>query len=170
MVQVVSSGILVVDDHAELLLCHATGTPRWDIPKGVGEPGESAIETAVREAEEETGLVFEPADLTDLGRFPYLRAKDLHLHAVLVERIDLARCRCSTLVPGARGRLRPEMDAYAWVAFDAIGQRVGKSLQALLRQRLDLRQVLADLQVRAGRDGPARWRWSPPVVEPRPAK
>ena len=81
MAFVVSSGVLVLDAQRELLLCHATGTPRWDIPKGVGEPGEDARTTAVRETAEETGLVLEPDDLLDLGRFPYLRQKDLHLHA-----------------------------------------------------------------------------------------
>src|SRR4029450_2541875 len=99
MGSVVSSGILVLDPERELLLCHATGTSRWDIPKGVGEPGESVRGTAVRETAEETGLAFEADDLLDLGLFPYLRQKELHLHAARVERIDLAPCRCSTLVP-----------------------------------------------------------------------
>ena len=164
MAFVVSSGVLVLDAQHELLLCHATGTPRWDIPKGVGEPGEDARTTAVRETAEETGLVLEPDDLLDLGRFPYLRQKDLHLHAVLVERIDLAPCRCSTFVPDSRGRMRPEMDAYAWVPFDAIATRAGKSLVAVLTGKLALPQVLADLEKRP----PARWRWqagtAPPAV------
>jgi 8-oxo-dGTP pyrophosphatase MutT (NUDIX family) len=157
MAFVVSSGILVLDPQAELLLCHATGTPRWDIPKGVGEPGEDARATAVRETAEETGLVFEPDDLLDLGSFPYLRQKDLHLHAALVERIDLAPCRCSTRVPDRSGRMRPEMDAYAWVPFDALATRAGKSLVAVLTGKLALPQLLADLAARPR----ARWHWQP---------
>jgi 8-oxo-dGTP pyrophosphatase MutT (NUDIX family) len=77
----------------------ATGTPRWDIPKGVGEQGESPLQTAVREAHEETGLALEAGDLLDVGRFAYLRTKDLHLHAALLERIDPTRCACSTYSP-----------------------------------------------------------------------
>jgi 8-oxo-dGTP pyrophosphatase MutT (NUDIX family) len=160
MPSVVSSGILVFNAARELLLCHATGTPRWDIPKGVGEPGEDALATAVRETAEETGLVFEPDDLLDLGRFAYLRQKDLHLHAALMERIDLAPCRCSTLAPDGRGRMRPEMDRYAWVGFDALATRAGKSLVAVLTGKLSLPQVLADLEARP----PARWHWHPDVA------
>jgi hypothetical protein len=45
-----------------------------------------------------------PDDLLDVGRFAYLRAKDLHLHAALIERIDPLRCVCSTHYVDARGR------------------------------------------------------------------
>ncbi len=36
-----------------LLMKHSN---RWDFPKGCAEPGETAVETALRETEEETGL------------------------------------------------------------------------------------------------------------------
>jgi len=56
------------------------------------------------------------------------------------------------------------MDAYAWVPFDAIATRAGKSLVAVLTGKLALPQVLADLEKRP----PARWRWqagtAPPAV------
>lgn len=38
---------------AFLLMQHAK---RWDLPKGHAEPGESILETALRETEEETGI------------------------------------------------------------------------------------------------------------------
>ena len=157
---VLSCGVLVMNRQRELLMGHASGTPRWDIPKGVGEAGESALQTAVREALEETGLALEGSDLLDLGRFSYLRAKDLHLHAALLERIDPRRCVCSTHYTDARGRERPEMDGHAWVPFDAVPARCGKSLAALLTGRLALDAVLRDLVEREHRDGPMRWRWA----------
>jgi len=43
-----SCGILVFNPSSELLLCHATGTFVWDIPKGGGEPGETPLQTALR--------------------------------------------------------------------------------------------------------------------------
>ena len=38
----------------ELFVCHATGTSRWDLPKGVQDPGESALQATLREVWEET--------------------------------------------------------------------------------------------------------------------
>jgi bis(5'-nucleosidyl)-tetraphosphatase len=45
-----------------LLLRHRD---RWDLPKGHCEPGESLIETALRETEEETGIAAESIELID---------------------------------------------------------------------------------------------------------
>ena len=129
----------------ELLLCHATGSSRWDIPKGIHEPGEAEVETAIRETAEECGLTFEPDTLLDLGRYPYRRVKDLHLYAALIERIDTAQCVCSTQFRDAYGRLRPEMDAFEWVAFDDVAKRCGKSMAALLTQRISLPSVLQQM-------------------------
>ena len=39
-----------------LLVRHTYGMLNWEIPGGAGEPGESPVETAVREVWEETGL------------------------------------------------------------------------------------------------------------------
>ncbi len=130
-----------MDDHDELLLCHATGTPRWDIPKGRREPGESEIQTAIRETFEETGLRFAPRALLDLGRFRYRPGKDLHLFATRTDRIDLSGCACSTHFRGARGRFVPEMDGYAWVRFDEVARRCAKNMAALLTTTLPLREV-----------------------------
>lgn len=157
---ILSCGVLVMNRQRELLMGHATGTPRWDIPKGVGEPDESPLQSAVREALEETGLAFDPVDLLDLGRYTYLRAKDLHLHAALIERIDPLRCVCSTHYVDARGRDRPEMDGHAWVGFEAVSTRAGKSLAVLLSSRISLDAVLGALLEQEQRLGPARWRWA----------
>ena len=146
---VLSCGILVIDGSEELLLCHATGTSRWDIPKGRREPGESEIDAAIRETEEESGLRFEHDVLLDLGRFRYRPGKDLHLFAVRSERLDLSQCSCSTRFRNSRGRLVPEMDGYAWVSFGDVPRRCAKNLTALLTRTLSLQEVSARL-------GPAR--------------
>ena len=143
---VLSCGILVLDDRDELLLCHATGTSRWDIPKGRREPGESEIEAAIRETSEESGLRFAPHLLLDLGRFRYRPGKDLHLFAARSERIDPARCSCSTRFRDARGRLVPEMDGYAWVTFDEVPQRCAKNMTTLLTRTLSLYEVSGRLR------------------------
>jgi 8-oxo-dGTP pyrophosphatase MutT (NUDIX family) len=152
VVKSVSSGILVINAHSELLLCHATGTMVWDIPKGGGDPGESTLQTAIRETAEEAGLHFEPDELLDLGHFSYRPAKDLHLYAALRERIDTRQCRCSSHYTDLWGRRRPEMDAYEWIAFERVHRRCARRMAALLTQTLSLPRVLQLLQ----RDGAPR--------------
>ena len=127
-----SCGILVFDGAGELLLCHATGTARWDIPKGLAERGETPRQAALRETEEETGLVL-PADaLLEIGRFAYRRGKDLHLFAALIERVDASTLRCRTRFVDARGRSLVEMDRFEWVALAEAPQRCAKRMAALL--------------------------------------
>src|SRR5579875_2499428 len=75
-----SCGVIVTDG-TRLLLGHASRSPRWDIPKGLAEPGESLAAAAARELEEETGLAVPPAALTALGVHRYLPGKDLALFA-----------------------------------------------------------------------------------------
>lgn len=133
-----SCGILVLDSEGELLLGHATGAPYWDIPKGQREPGENELQAALREAAEETGLRFSAEGLLDLGRFAYRSGKDLHLFALLYERVDPRSLRCSTFFRDRSGRLRPEIDAFAWMAFDAVPQRCAKSMAALLTESVSL--------------------------------
>ena len=113
----VSCGTLVVDADGRLLLGHVTHTPRWDIPKGLQDPGESLLAAAMRELWEETGLTFAPEAFRDLGRFDYRRDKVLHLFRVDVgaSMPDLAHLNCTSMYPHhATGALMPEMDAYRW--------------------------------------------------------
>lgn len=49
-----SCGAVIYSDHEFLLLHYEAG--HWDFPKGNRERGETKLETAVREIEEETGL------------------------------------------------------------------------------------------------------------------
>jgi 8-oxo-dGTP pyrophosphatase MutT (NUDIX family) len=156
MARLRSCGVLLLDGAGALLLCHATGTPRWDIPKGLAEPGESPLDAACREADEETGIVLSPADLVDLGRHAYLRDKDLYLQAARVEDLDAARCRCRSFVRDAYGRTRPEVDTWAWVAFrELVAPRIAKGLAALFARALPLDALETALAERP----PARWAW-----------
>ena len=140
-----SHGTLLIDADAELLLCHATGGRHWDIPKGMAEPDETSVQTALREAREECGIDVDPDVLCDLGRFTYRPDKDLWLHAALIERIDTSQCVCSTFFIDRWGRLRPEMDAFRWVRFAEVAELCARNMALVLTQRLSLVQVLARL-------------------------
>ena len=127
-----SCGILVFDPEGQVLLGHATGAARWDIPKGIAEAGELPIAAAVREAAEETGLLLPADGLLEVGRFSYLPRKDLALFAAVAEGLDASMCVCTSYFRDARGRERPELDAFAWVTWDELPRRCGRSLAAVL--------------------------------------
>ncbi len=143
--KLVSCGIVIVNPAREVLLCHATGTSHWDIPKGGIEPGETPRETALRETREEAGLIFEPAEIDELGPFRYRRSKSLHLFAALTERFDARRCRCSSHFVDHWGRDRPEMDEFAWTPFERVRLRCARNLGELLTESLPLEQLMRRL-------------------------
>ena len=143
-----SCGIVVVNAAHEVLLCHATGTFHWDIPKGGMDPGETPLDTALRETREEAGLVFAPAAVTELGGFAYRRTKSLHLFAALTERFDAARCRCSSHYNDGWGRRRPEMDGFEWTPFDRVQLRCARHMGELLSQTISLPLLLERLAAR----------------------
>ena len=138
-------GVLLLDPNALLLLCHMTGTPYWDIPKGIREDGESEVEAAIRETAEECGLVLSAPDLLELGRFPYRPAKDLHLYAALRASPDAAKLHCASQFRDRWGRLRPEVDDFRWVPIDEVPKHCAPSMAKVLTQRLDLTRVLERL-------------------------
>ena len=141
----VSCGIIVVNAAHEVLLCHATGTFHWDVPKGGMDPGETPIETALRETREECGLVFAAEDVEDLGGFRYRRSKSLHLFATLTERFDASRCRCTSHYADGWGRMRPEMDGFEWTPFDRVTLRCARHMGELLSQSISLPLLLRRL-------------------------
>lgn len=141
-----SCGIVVLLDSRELLLCHVTGQRQWDLPKGGIHADETALEAALRETHEETGLALVADTLLDLGRRAYTAKKDLHLFACLSERIDSRELHCaSCFIDRVSGRERPEMDGFGWFAFDRIPALCTPKLAALLTVELDLAATLAQL-------------------------
>jgi 8-oxo-dGTP pyrophosphatase MutT (NUDIX family) len=126
-----SCGVIVTDGE-RMLLGHATRSPRWDIPKGEAEPGESFAAAARRELYEETGLEAPEADLRPLGVFPYRTGKDLALYAWPLSPLpDPQTLVCASEFSWA-GRMWPEFDRFGlFTHAEALG-RVGKSLAALL--------------------------------------
>jgi 8-oxo-dGTP pyrophosphatase MutT (NUDIX family) len=58
-----------------LLVKHGYGAMNWEIPGGRSQPGESVMETAIREVREEAGLTVVPERLTGI----YFRSdRDIH--------------------------------------------------------------------------------------------
>ena len=51
------AAVLVTDEQGRLLLLRRTDNGCWGIPGGAMEPGETLEQTALRETQEETGLI-----------------------------------------------------------------------------------------------------------------
>ena len=146
-----SCGILIVNEAAELLLCHVTGAWHWDIPKGGADPEETPLAAALRETREECGLDFSHEVLLDLGRQRYRPTKDLHLFAALSTRFDAAQCHCDSHYTDHLGRRRPEMDGFAWTPFERVHRRCARHLGELLTRTVPLGPLLAQLRSTASR-------------------
>ena len=129
---VTSCGVVVRDETGLVLLGQATGSARWDIPKGVAEAGESFVDAAVRELREETGLVSAPDALRAVGVFRYLPGKDLALFEWSAGVVDVAGLRCGSLFRGRDGRMVPELARFALMAWEEVLGRVGKNMRRVL--------------------------------------
>jgi putative (di)nucleoside polyphosphate hydrolase len=134
-----SCGVLVTDG-SRLLLGHATRSPRWDLPKGIAELGESFVATAVRELYEETGLQVDSGSLQNLGVHAYLRDKDLALFAYKPAAMpDPASLHCLSLVRLPSGATMPELDRFGIFGWDEALALVGRNLaRVLLEARHEL--------------------------------
>ena len=151
-----SCGVVILNDAGELLLCHVTGQDHWDLPKGGADSGETPLAAALRETQEETGLVLAGGDLLDLGRLAYRPRKDLHLFAARLPRLDPTALRCETHFSQAiTGRRLPEMDGYGWFAFADVARHCSPKLADVLCVRLDLPGLLRRLCEREALASPA---------------
>ncbi len=125
---------MLVTDGARLLVGRNPLSHRWDIPKGLAEPGEDPAAAALRELREETGLVPPPAAaLLPLGTHAYMPGKDLALFlwrpAAMPEPATLA---CTSFFARPGGARLPELDAFAAPPWDEALAMVGRNLARLL--------------------------------------
>lgn len=130
----ISCGVIVTDGE-RLLLGHATRTPRWDIPKGVADPGEDFLTAACRELQEETGLVADAAALIELGIYAYRRDKGLALFGWNVGAMpDPKTLVCASQFAADDGTMLPEFDRFGLFPREEAMRRVGRSMAEILER------------------------------------
>src|SRR5258708_15844732 len=65
-----SANVIVVNDQDQILVIRRTDNGNWAVPGGAMDPGESITDAAVRETQEETGIVCEITGLFGVYTYP----------------------------------------------------------------------------------------------------
>lgn len=121
----ISAAIIVADGRVLMVRRRISeGELMWQFPAGGIEPGEVAQEAAVRETEEETGLIVKAIRL--LGERVHPKTRRL-----------MSYTACEVVDGEARVADDEELDAIAWVAHSEIRQYVPYGLFEPVQEYLD---------------------------------
>lgn len=121
--------VLDTDDRILLFRTWHTGHPGhwWELPGGGGESGETYVDTAIRELQEETGIVVVPAQVSKptwrrTATFRYRQARRLQHELVVTARLDHRGAE-----PDVSGQLDYEREDYSaslwWPVAEVIASR-----------------------------------------------
>lgn len=138
----ISAGVILFDSKKSVLfLAHVTGQRHWDIPKGGIDVDERAIEAAIRELREETGISLTPSQLVDLGEFKYNPKKDLHLFFSEIDSSTILceHCVCTSFFENKIHQQVPEVDSFEWKLYPGALTFVVPNLQKILADVLNTR-------------------------------
>lgn len=137
----------VRDGKTEVLLVHPGGPfwkrrdeGAWSIPKGEMGPGESRLDVARREFQEELGVPPPEGEVLPLGSVRQAGGKVVHAWAAPGD-LDVSRVSSSTFAiewPPRSGRTQefPEVDKAAWFDLDA-ARRMILAAQGAFLDRLE---------------------------------
>lgn len=162
-----TAGIFIINNKNEILLTHATNSAikYWGIPKGLVDSGETHLDAAIREVDEETGIKFlNPKKIKFLGNMKYKNnPKTLAAFYVFLEDLDhsdlfiegkdgktvdkvgdidpsLLYCR-SMVEPKKEGdKPFPEVDAFRWFPLDVASEILYQPQKAILPELIKVIQ------------------------------
>lgn len=129
-------------DTIEIALIATRGGARWQLPKGSREAGESSIQTAVREVEEEVGLKTEPVRFLEAIEFWYWDTYRKEPAELVHKMVDFYLLR---ITGGELSDESHEVDGVAWftiaqaadsLTFDGERRVVGLAIAVLNEQGL----------------------------------
>ncbi|XZF15691.1 NUDIX domain-containing protein [Chitinophagaceae bacterium MMS25-I14] len=142
-----SAGILLYrfsDGELQVLLVHPGGPlwakkdeGAWSVPKGEYEPGEEALAAAIRELQEETGIII-TGDLIALSPIKQKSGKIVHAWLAAGD-IDPEQIRSNTFEmqwPPKSGKMQsfPEVDKAGWFSIATAGKKINSGQLPLLKE------------------------------------
>ena len=120
----ITAAIVIVDDNGNILGCHSYGkklNTGYDFPKGCVEEGESDLNTAIRELQEETGICFSDFDISkiiDAGVYKHNSEKNIHLFIYKTNQFPpIEQLKCTSYFE-RNGKQFPEMDGYKIISIN----------------------------------------------------
>ena len=119
-----SAGVVVIDKSGEVptVLC-VRAYSNWDFPKGHLEPGETHIEAAVRELEEETTLSLQDVKLNGLKAPSVTYGSGKGKKTATYFLADRTSDK-SPFLPVREELGRPENDEFKWVPFTQLNSLI----------------------------------------------
>lgn len=137
-----AAGGIVVDDSGDMLLIRRNN--RWDLPKGKVESGETLLQAALREVEEETGIKCVVADATNTNTITQSRNHAIKTYHVFnlyggwhLKQTSWFAARVAGIMPQGAPQGEEGITDVAWVEPDEWYRRLQRSygtLKTLSRQ------------------------------------
>lgn len=100
----------------QVALIATHGGKRWQLPKGSREPGESSLETAIREVEEETGLLTEYKEFLQTIDYWYWDTYQKEVPELVHKLVDFYLLR---VIGGELNDSSYEVDDVQWFTIEA---------------------------------------------------
>ena len=144
---ITTHGIFLMDNMNRILLVHATNGRwnQWSIPKGLGDDGETSLNSAMRELAEETNIDIQTLmelhgyEYSALGTCKYksgnkqLEGHLFKIHSNLSEReLNL---KCESMVGDTN---IPECDQHSWYELSVALDKMHEAQSRLLKEHLKL--------------------------------
>jgi 8-oxo-dGTP pyrophosphatase MutT (NUDIX family) len=130
-----SCGVVLVNESRQILMIHATNQHHWDIPKGTKNQDEREVDAALRELREETGVILDERDLTDLSWHIYNNYKDLWVFIGVMPNVKTSDLHCTSHYTYNNCEI-PEADEFAMIHLEDIDKYCCNSLSRVMENSL----------------------------------
>jgi len=122
-----SAGVIVIDRTGKPTVLCVRAYSNWDFPKGQQDPGESLIETAIRELEEETTLTLSDISLIGLKAPSIVYGSGKKKKTATYFLADRTSQK-EPFLPISPLLGKPENDEYRWVPIHEVSSLVSSRL------------------------------------------